>query len=86
MVYVLTEFILLNTKRQDFHAIQLKTETANLIILSSYTAPSGDLNESLNLLDVLKYEYSTKSDFIISWETSIDYLKENSRQNIRTHY
>jgi hypothetical protein len=40
-------------KEQDFEicAIQLITKTSNLIILSLYRAPSGDVNEFLRSLD-----------------------------------
>jgi hypothetical protein len=42
-------------KEQDLEicAIQLVTKTANLIILSMYRAPSGDINEFLKRLDVI---------------------------------
>jgi hypothetical protein len=47
-------------------AILLVTKTANLIILSLYRAPSGDVNEFVERLDaVLKYLYSPKSEFIM---------------------
>jgi DNA-binding transcriptional MocR family regulator len=47
-------------KEQDLEicAIQLGTKTANLIKLSMYRAPSGDINECLKRLDaILKYLY-----------------------------
>jgi hypothetical protein len=53
-------------------AIQLVTKTANLIILSLYRAPSGDINEFLKRLDaILKYLYSPKSEFIICGDINI---------------
>jgi hypothetical protein len=67
-------------KEQDFEicAIRLETKTANLIILSLYRAPSGDLIQFLKRLDVtLKYLYNPKSYFIICGSINIDYLDEN---------
>jgi hypothetical protein len=63
-------------------AIQLLlTKTANLIILSLYRAPSGDVNEFLKRLDaILKYLYGPKSKFIICGDININYLNENNRK------
>jgi hypothetical protein len=64
---------------KDFEicAIQLVTKTANLIILSLYRAPSGDVNEFLRrLYATLKYLYNPKSEFIICGKRN--YLNENN--------
>jgi hypothetical protein len=62
-------------------AIQLVTETANLIILSTYRTPSGDVNEFLKRLDViLNYMYSPKSEFIIYSDIDVNYLNENNHK------
>jgi hypothetical protein len=48
--------------------IQLVPKTSNLIILSSYRTPSGDLNGFLRRLHtILKYLYNPKFEFIISF-------------------
>jgi hypothetical protein len=70
-----------HSKEQDFEicAIQLITKTSNLIILSLYRAPSGDVNEFLRRLDAnLKCLCNTKSEFIICRDINIKYLNENS--------
>jgi hypothetical protein len=42
-------------------AVELETATFKLIILSLYTAPSGDFNRFItNLEDTLKYLYKPK--------------------------
>jgi exonuclease III len=62
-------------------AIELITKTANLIILSIYRAPSGDINEFLKRLDaILKYLYIPKSEFIICGDININYLNENNNK------
>jgi exonuclease III len=77
-------------KEQDLEicAILQVTKTANLIILSLYRAPSGDVNEFLKRLDViLKYLYSPKSEFIICGDININCLNENNRkQQINCNY
>jgi hypothetical protein len=70
-------------KEQDLEicAIQLATKSANLIILSMYRAPSGDINEFPKRLDaILKYLYSPKSEFIICGGINANHLKENNRK------
>jgi hypothetical protein len=60
-------------------AIQIVTKTANLILLNICRAPSGDTYEFLKRLDaILKYLYSTKSEFIFCSYINVNYLNENN--------
>jgi exonuclease III len=71
-------------KEQDLEicAIQLVTKSSNLIILSLYRAPSGDINEFLKRLDaILMYLYSPKSEFIICGHINMNCLNENSHKH-----
>jgi hypothetical protein len=64
-------------KEQDFEicAVQLVTKACNLITLSLYRAPSGDVNKFLRRLDAtLKHLYNPKSEFIICRGININYL------------
>jgi exonuclease III len=75
-------------KEQDLEicAVQLKTKTCKLIIISLYRAPSGDFNQFLKRLDTtLKYLYNPKYEFIICGDINIDYLNENNQKK-QTHY
>jgi exonuclease III len=70
-------------KGQDFEicAIQLVTKTSDLIILSLYRAPSGDVSEFLRRLDAnLKYLYNPKSEFINCGDININYSSENNQK------
>jgi hypothetical protein len=70
-------------KEQGFkiYAIQLVTKTCNLIILSLYRAPSGDVNEFLRRLDAtLKYQCNPESEFIICRDLNTNYLNENNQR------
>jgi hypothetical protein len=74
-------YISQHCKEQDFEicAIQLVTKISNLIILSLYRAPSGDVNELLRRLDsTLKYLHNPKSDFITCGDKNVNYLNRNS--------
>jgi exonuclease III len=70
-------------KEQDLEicAILLVTKTSNLIILSLYRAPSGDVKEFQMRLDaILKYLYSPKSEFIVCGDININYVNENNHK------
>jgi hypothetical protein len=69
-------------------AVQLVTKTGNLIILSMYRAPSGDISEFLRRLDaILKYLYSPKTEFIVWGDININYVNENNhKQQINSLY
>jgi exonuclease III len=72
-----------NCNEQDFEscAIQLVTKTSHLIILSLYSAPSGEISEFLRRLDsTLKHLYNPKSEFIIFGDININYLNESSQE------
>lgn len=56
-------------------AIKLKTKTSNLFVLSLYRAPPGDFNQFLWGFDVtLKYQFNSKTEFVICPNISIGYL------------
>jgi hypothetical protein len=60
--------ILQHSTHMQHATLQLVTKTSNLIILSMYRAPSGDINEFLKRLDAtLKYLYSPKSKVYNLW-------------------
>jgi hypothetical protein len=62
-------------------ALQLETKSANLIILSLYRTPLGDINEFLKRLGIkLKSLYSLESEFIICGDININYLNENNHK------
>jgi exonuclease III len=63
-------------KEQDFEicAIQLLIKTSNVIALSLYRAPLGEVNEFLTrLCAILKYLYDSKCEFIICGDINIYY-------------
>jgi hypothetical protein len=71
--------------------IGIETKSTDLIILSLYRAPSGDINEILKRLDtILKCLYSPESEFIIYGDININHLNENDRKQqinslLKTH-
>jgi hypothetical protein len=75
--------ISLHCKDQNFEicAIHLVIITSNLIILSLYRAPSGEVSEFLNA--TLKCMYNPKSEFIIWADISIKYLNKNNHKKTR---
>jgi hypothetical protein len=55
----------------EIYAIQLETKSVNLIILSLYRTPSGDIDEFL-----MKCLYSPESD----GDINLNYLNENNHK------
>jgi hypothetical protein len=53
-------------------AVLLETKACNLIILSLYRTPLGDINRSVSGLNAtLKYLYNTKCEFLICGDINI---------------
>jgi exonuclease III len=66
-------------KDLEICAVELETEASKLIILSLYTAPTGDFNWYIqNLDDTLKYLHKSKAEFLICGDINTNYLIQSN--------